>query len=75
MLTITVTVSERGQVTIPKNICDSLHLTDGMELTLVATESNVMLTPKTKTKLSAKSLRGCLQHTGNPIPTDQLCIK
>jgi len=73
MLAITVTISEQGQLTIPKDVCDSLHLTKDMELTLIATESGIMLTPKTKTKLSAKSLRGCLQHTGNPIPTDQLC--
>ena len=73
MLATIVIISEEGQVTIPKNICDSLHLTDGMELTLVATELGIMLTPKIKTKLSAKSLRGCLQHTGHPIPTEQLC--
>ncbi len=73
MLATTVTISKQGQVIIPRNICDSLHWTDGMELTLVTIESGIMIMPKIKNKLPTKSLRGYLQHTGNPIPTDQLC--
>ena len=73
MLSTTVKISEQGQVIIPRNIFDSLHWTDGMELTLVTTASGIMLMPKTHKKLSAKSLRGCLQHNGEPIPTEQLC--
>lgn len=74
MLATTVKISKTGQVEIPKNIFNSLHWKDGMELTLITTESGIMLTPKVvKNKISAKSLRGCLQHTGSPIPTDQLC--
>ncbi|WP_417910708.1 hypothetical protein [Candidatus Electronema sp. PJ] len=44
-----------------------------MELTLITTESDIMLIPKTQKKLSAKSLRGCLQYKGKPIPTEHLC--
>jgi AbrB family looped-hinge helix DNA binding protein len=73
MLIATITISEEGQVIIPKEVFDSLDWSDGMELTLVTIESGILLTPKIKNKLSAKSLRGCLQHRGNPIPTDQLC--
>lgn len=73
MLTTTVKISEQGQVTIPQNIVESLHWTNGMELTLVTTDSGVMLVPKTQKKLSAKSLRGCLQHHGESISTEQLC--
>jgi len=73
MLTTTVKISEHGKVIIPSNICDSFHWTDGMELVLVATESGVMLMSQTQQKLSAKSLRGCLQHKGEPISTEQLC--
>jgi len=32
-----------------------------------------MLMPKTKKKRSAKSLRGCLQHKGKPVPVEQIC--
>ena len=74
MLATTVTICGKGQVEIPKNVFNSLHWSDGMELTLITTESGIMLMPKiVENKLSAKSLRGCLQHTGNPIPTNQLC--
>jgi bifunctional DNA-binding transcriptional regulator/antitoxin component of YhaV-PrlF toxin-antitoxin module len=73
MLAATVKVSGQRQVVIPRNIFDSLHWTDGMELTLITTESGIMLMPKTQKKNPAKSLRGCLQHKGKPIPTEQLC--
>jgi bifunctional DNA-binding transcriptional regulator/antitoxin component of YhaV-PrlF toxin-antitoxin module len=73
MLAATVKISGQGQVVIPRNIFDSLHWSDGMELTLVTTASGIMLMPKTQKKLSAKSLRGCLQHKGEPVPTEQLC--
>nr|VFJ68880.1 MAG: looped-hinge helix DNA binding domain-containing protein, AbrB family [Candidatus Kentron sp. FW] len=75
MLAATVTISPNGQIEIPKNVFDSLHWRNGMELTLTATGSGVMLTPKgsKKNKLSASSLRGCLQHTGEPISTERLC--
>ncbi len=74
MLAATVTISGKGQIEIPKNVFDSLHWRDGMELALITTESGIMLMPKTvENKLPAKSLRGCLQYTGTPIPTDQLC--
>ena len=74
MLAATVTVSPNGQIEIPKDVFDSLHWRDGMELTLTATGSGVMLAPKMAgNKLSASALRGCLQHTGTPIPTERLC--
>lgn len=73
MLATTVKISEHGKVIIPSNICDSLHWTKGMELMLITTKSGVMLTSQTSPKLSAKSLRGCLQHEGEPILTEQLC--
>ncbi len=74
MLAATVTIYGKGQFEIPKNVCNSLHWSDGMQLTLITTESGIMLMPKiVENKLSVKSLRGYLQHTGNPIPTDRLC--
>nr|VFJ87442.1 MAG: looped-hinge helix DNA binding domain-containing protein, AbrB family [Candidatus Kentron sp. H]VFJ89040.1 MAG: looped-hinge helix DNA binding domain-containing protein, AbrB family [Candidatus Kentron sp. H]VFJ95742.1 MAG: looped-hinge helix DNA binding domain-containing protein, AbrB family [Candidatus Kentron sp. H] len=41
MLAATVTISPNGQIQIPKNVFDSLHWRDGMELTLTATGSGV----------------------------------
>ncbi|MBT8420512.1 MAG: AbrB/MazE/SpoVT family DNA-binding domain-containing protein [Gammaproteobacteria bacterium] len=74
MLAATVTISPNGQVEIPKDVFDSLHWRDGMELTLITTGSGVMLTQKMSgNQFSARSLRGCLQHTGEPIPTERLC--
>lgn len=74
MMTTTVKISKGGQVKIPRNVFYSLHWSNGMELTLSITESGIILKPKTiKNKISAKYLRGCLQHMGSPIPTEQLC--
>ncbi len=74
MLSATVKLSSKGQVVIPKDVRDSLHWGVGMELVLLATEQGVMLSTKpAEKKLSAKSLRGFLQHTGEPVSTKLLC--
>ena len=75
MLAATVKLSSKGQVVIPKEVRDSLHWGIGVELTLVTTERGVMLQtkmPKEK-KRSVKSLRGCLQYTGEPLSIKELC--
>ena len=73
MLAATIKISGQRQIIIPQNIFDSLHWTDGMELMLMTTDSGIMLMPKAQKKLSAKSLKGFLQHNGEPISTEQLC--
>ena len=75
MLSATVKLSSKGQIVIPKDVRDSLHWGMGMELILLATEQGIMLQTKApeKKQLSAKSLRGCLQHTGTPVSAEQLC--
>ncbi len=75
MLAATVKLSSKGQVVIPKNVRDLLHWGIGVELVLVTTEHGVMLQKKAheKNKHTAKSLRGFLQHKGEPVPTEQLC--
>nr|VFJ60109.1 MAG: hypothetical protein BECKFM1743A_GA0114220_102563 [Candidatus Kentron sp. FM]VFJ60703.1 MAG: hypothetical protein BECKFM1743C_GA0114222_102783 [Candidatus Kentron sp. FM]VFK13296.1 MAG: hypothetical protein BECKFM1743B_GA0114221_102756 [Candidatus Kentron sp. FM] len=74
MLAATVTISPNGRIEIPQDVFHSLRWRNGMELTLTTAGSGVMLTPKTaEKKLSANALRGCLQHTGKPIPTERLC--
>lgn len=75
MMAATVKLSSKGQIVIPKEVRDALHWGIGVELTLVTTEYGVMLQSKAphQRKLTAKSLRGCLQHTGITVPTEQLC--
>ena len=75
MFAATVKLSSKGQVVIPKDVRDSLHWGAGVELVLITTEQGVMLQtkPDNKKKYTAKSLRGFLQHKGEPVPTEQLC--
>ena len=75
MMAATVRLSSKGQIVIPKEVRDSLHWDEGVELTLVTTEHGVILQskPKQQQRLSAKSLRGFLQYTGAPVPTEILC--
>ena len=75
MMVSTVRLSSKGQIVIPKEVRDSLHWGVGVELTLVTTKYGVMLQtkPSQQRKLPAKSLRGFLQHKGEPVPTETLC--
>ena len=75
MLASTVRLSSKGQIVIPKEVRDSYHWRTGTELVLVATEDGVMLQGKSlsEKKISAKTLRGCLQHTGKVISIEELC--
>ena len=75
MLASTVRLSSKGQIVIPKEVRDSFHWNTGAELLLVATERGVMLQSKSPSekKISAKTLRGCLQHTGKVISIEELC--
>ncbi len=75
MLAATVKLSSKGQVVIPKDVRDLLHWGVGVELVLLTTEHGVMLQTKShkKNKHTAKSLRGFLQHEGEPVSTEQLC--
>ncbi|HGG58823.1 MAG TPA: AbrB/MazE/SpoVT family DNA-binding domain-containing protein [Gammaproteobacteria bacterium] len=75
MMAATVKLSSKGQIVIPKEVRDSLHWDVGDELLLVTTRHGVMLQTKASRtrKKPAKSLRGFLQHTGEPVPTETLC--
>ncbi len=75
MLSTTVKLSSKGQVVIPKDVRDLLHWGAGAELVLLTTEHGVILQTKSheKKEHTAKSLRGFLQHEGEPVLTEQLC--
>ncbi len=48
MLASHVKLSSKGQIVMPKTIRDSLHWDTGVELTLVASESGVILQTRKK---------------------------
>lgn len=74
MLASHVKLSSKGQIVIPKEIRDSLHWNTGTELTLVASESGVILqTRQKKSKQDINSLRGMLQSSNTILSTEELC--
>ena len=74
MLASHVKLSSKGQIVIPKAIRDSLHWDTGVELTLVASESGVILrTRRKKSKQDINSLRGMLQSSNTSLSTEELC--
>jgi len=75
MMAATVKMSSKGQIFIPKEVRGSLHWDVGVELILVTSEHGVVLQTKTPQthKIPVKALRGFLQHTGEPVPTETLC--
>lgn len=74
MLASHVKLSSKGQIVIPKTIRDSLHWDTGVELTLVASESGVILqTRKKNIKKDISSLRGMLENPKISLSTEELC--
>ncbi len=74
MLASHVKLSSKGQIVIPKAIRDSLHWDTGIELTLVASDSGIILqTRQKKSKQEIKSLRGMLKNSIEPLSTEELC--
>ena len=74
MLASHVKLSSKGQIVIPKAIRESLHWDIGTELTLVASESGVILQArKNKTKQDISCLRGMLQNSNTSLSTEELC--
>lgn len=74
MSTATLTLSNTGQIAIPKEIRDELHWEPGLELTLETTDSGVLLKSKAKERrLRLEDLRGFLKCDGPPISNEELC--
>jgi AbrB family looped-hinge helix DNA binding protein len=47
----TVTISSKGQITLPKALRDRHHLGEGEEALVVDTESGILIRPRPKRKL------------------------
>ncbi len=74
MLASHVKLSSKGQIVTPKTIRDSLHWETGVELTLVASESGVILqTRKKDIQKDIGSLRGMLENTKISLSIEELC--
>jgi AbrB family looped-hinge helix DNA binding protein len=74
MSAATITLSNKGQIVIPKEIRDELHWEPGMRLTLVSTATGVTIrTLPEKSGRRLEDLVGMLKHDGNPLSTEDLC--
>jgi AbrB family looped-hinge helix DNA binding protein len=74
MPVVTIKLSSKGQIVIPKEIRDELHWQAGTQLTLVSSVSGVTLkTAPKKTGGNLGDLIGMLRHDGPPIPVEALC--
>lgn len=56
-------------------MAEQLRLVPGAEIDLFLLQNGILVKPKSlpKNLSSAKLLKGFLQHTGSPVPLDQLC--
>ncbi|RJG02275.1 AbrB/MazE/SpoVT family DNA-binding domain-containing protein [Noviherbaspirillum sedimenti] len=67
----TVKLSSKGQIVIPKNIRDNLHLPPGTEFVISMTATGLTLTPTTLfPRVTAREVRGFLAKRGRQIPDD-----
>jgi len=74
MSVVTIKLSSKGQIVIPKEIRDELHWEAGTQLSLVATGSGVSLKAiSAKTGRNLGALIGMLKHDGSPISIEELC--
>ena len=67
----TVKLSRKGQIVIPKNIRDDLHLPAGTEFVISKTATGLTLTPTTIFPNSTvRQVRGCLAKRGRHLPDE-----
>ncbi len=67
----TVKLSSKGQIVIPKNIRDDLHLPAGTEFVISKTATGLTLTPTSLFPAStAREVRGFLAKRGRHLPTE-----
>ncbi len=76
MSLMSIKQSSKGQIVIPKEICDELHWEAGMQLSLVSTGYGISLKAMPlKTGRNLGDLIGLLKHDGAPISTEALCSR
>ncbi len=74
MSMITIKLSSKGQIVIPKEIRDELHWQAGTQLSLLTSVSGVLLKAMpVKTGRNLGDLIGMLKHDGAPISIEELC--
>jgi len=74
MAIATITLSDNGQVVIPKEIRDQLHWSAGTKITMFSSAYGVTLKAvPTKRGRKLEDLIGLLQHDGPPLSTQELC--
>lgn len=74
MQPVTIKLSSKGQLVIPKSIREELHWDEGIELTLVPVDNGLMLqTPNKAGKRNLADLQGMLHYEGPPISLQTLC--
>jgi AbrB family looped-hinge helix DNA binding protein len=67
----TVKLSTKGQIVIPKNIRDDLHLPPGTEFVISTTATGLTLTPTSLfPRVTAREVRGFLAKRGRTLPDD-----
>ena len=67
----TVKLSSKGQIVIPKNIRDDLHLPPGTEFVIGKTATGLTLTPTALfPKATVREVRGFLAKRGRQLPDD-----
>lgn len=67
----TVKLSSKGQIVIPKNIRDDLHLPPGTEFVISMTATGLTLTPTTLfPRVTVGEVRGFLAKRGRQLPDD-----
>ncbi len=70
----TATLSNLGQVAIPKEILDEFHWQAGTELKLISSLSGILIQAKPKTTgRNLADLIGMLKHEGPALSTEALC--
>jgi AbrB family looped-hinge helix DNA binding protein len=67
----TVKLSSKGQIVIPKNIRDDLHLPPGTEFVISTTATGLALTPTALfPRVTGREVRGFLAKRGRQLPDD-----
>lgn len=63
----TITLSSKGQITIPQHLCEAYGWHAGMAFLVVDTGDGILLKPKRPLPVTTlEDVAGCLAYEGNP---------